>query len=223
MPRTARVDVAKQYYHVINRANGRLSIFENKRDYRLFEEILEETKELFEIDLLAYVLMPNHWHLVLSPRKDGEMGLFMHRLTNSHTRKFHAVTKTNGAGHLYQGRYKSFLVDTDKYILSLIKYVERNPVRAKLAKRAEGWIWGSAYRRIWGLPKQRKLLSELPVPLSKNYLDWLAAEENENSLRAIRRSLSKGVPYGRESWVKKMVKKYHLESTLRPPGRPKKK
>ena len=108
MPRNARVDVADEFYHVINRANGRLQIFQTPEDYRIFEQLLEEAVGLTGMRLFAYTTMPNHWHLVVSPRADGDLGLFMHRLCNTHTRKVHAFTNTNGSGHLYQGRYKSF-------------------------------------------------------------------------------------------------------------------
>ena len=165
MPRNARVDVGDEIYHVINRANGRHRIFNAETDYRIFEQILLETKELIDMRILAYIIMPNHWHLVLYPKKDGNLGTFMHRLTNAHTRKVHALTKTNGSGHLYQGRYKSFLVATDNYLLSVIKYVERNAVRAKLARQCENWQWGSAYRRIQGTRAEKKLLASSPTPL----------------------------------------------------------
>jgi len=157
MPRNARVDVGDEIYHVINRSNGRHRIFNTETDYRIFEGLLLETKELVDMRILAYIIMPNHWHLVLYPKKDGNLGTFMHRLTNAHTRKVHALTKTNGSGHLYQGRYKSFLVATDNYLLSVIKYVERNAVRAKLARQCENWQWGSAYRRIQGTKEEKKL------------------------------------------------------------------
>ncbi len=120
--------------------------------------------------ILAYTLMPNHWHLILQPVLDGDLGIFMHRLTNSHTRKVHAETGTNGSGHLYQGRYKSFLVDNDAYLLTLIKYVERNQLRAKLVDRAELWQWGSVWARVFGSQKQKKLLSGLPVSLPDKYV-----------------------------------------------------
>ena len=125
MPRNARVDVGGEIYHVINRANGRHQIFNTDKDYKLFEQLLFETKELIDMRILAYELMPNHWHLALYPKNDRDLGVFMHRLSNAHTRKVHALTKTNGSGHLYQGRYKSFLVDTGSYLLTLIKYIER--------------------------------------------------------------------------------------------------
>lgn len=222
MPRLARIDIGGEVYHVINRANGRMQIFNTSDDYRMFEELMKEAKELTDMRILAYSIMPNHWHLILSPRKDGDLGIFMHRLTNAHTRLVHVKTKTIGAGHLYQGRYKSFLVDTDRYLLALSKYVERNPVRANLVTHSEDWQWGSAWRRMNGTEAQMKLLDPLPVPFPENYLDWINTADKVDDLTVIRHSLNKGVPYGRERWVDTMVTKYHLESTLRNAGRPKK-
>ncbi len=222
MPRNARVDIGGEIYHVINRANGRMQIFHSKEDYVLFEQLLLETKELVDMRILAYIIMPNHWHLLLQPRTDGDLGTFMHRLSNAHTRKVHAKTKTNGSGHLYQGRYKSFLVDIDTYLLTLIKYIERNPVRAKLVMQCETWQWGSAWRRVHGESKQKQLIDTLPTPLPHGYKRWINTPDTATELDRIHTSIQKGVPYGRESWVEKMVTKHHLESTLQQPGRPKK-
>lgn len=221
MPRVARVDVGGEIYHVINRANGRLQIFDSDADYRLFEQLLLETKEITDIRVLSYELMPNHWHLVLNPRNDGDLSLFMHKLSNAHTRKVHALTDTNGSGHLYQGRYKSFLIDSDNYLLAVIKYVERNAVRAKLVHRAEEWRWGSAWLRINGTNEQKMLLDELPIDLPNAYVKWINTIDKEEDLKTIRNSVNKSVPYGRDTWIDAMVSKHHLESTLRTPGRPK--
>ncbi|MEK7118214.1 MAG: transposase, partial [Patescibacteria group bacterium] len=208
MPRLARVDVGGEIYHVINRANGRMQIFHEKEDYRLFEDLLNEAKDLTEMRILAYVIMPNHWHLVLYPRKNGDLGTFMHRLTNAHTRHVHTRTKTIGSGHLYQGRYKSFIVDTDNYLLTLIKYVERNPVRAKLVRACENWQWGSAWLRINGTAKEKKLLDLSPAPLPHGYTRWINTPDNKDELPIIRHALNKGVPYGRDCWVERRVMKY---------------
>ena len=132
------------------------------------------------------------------------------------------LTKTNGSGHLYQGRYKSFLVDTGSYLLTLIKYIERNAVRAKLVKRCEDWRWGSAWLRVHGTSKQKKLLDSSPEPFPHKYLSWINIGDKEEDLRMIRTSIDKGVPYGKGTWIEKMVLKYHLESTLKSPGRPRK-
>ena len=222
MPRNARVDVGGEVYHVINRANGRLRIFNKDEDYQLFEQLLLETKELFDMRILAYCLMPNHFHLVLYPKNDGDLGLFMHRLSNAHTRKVHAYTNTNGSGHLYRGRYKSFLIDKENYLLAVIKYVERNAVRAKLVRSCEGWKGGSAWRRIHGTIQQKELLDQNSFQLPNNYPDWINSKEESDFLDIIRTSVNKSVPYGRERWVENMVLKYHLESTLKSPGRPRK-
>lgn len=223
MPRNARIDVGGEVYHVINRANGRMEIFSKPEDYKLFEKLLLETKELLNMRMLAYTLMPNHWHLVLYPRNDGDMGIFMHRLSNAHTRKVHAKTLTNGSGHLYQGRYKSFLVEDDRYLLALIKYVERNSVRAKLAVKCEDWEWGSAWKRTNGTKEEKKLLDPSPTPFPPSYKSWINTPDKEDDLLTIRTALQKGIPFGREKWVNEMVTKFHLESTLHRPGRPKKK
>ena len=143
MPRNARIDVGDEIYHVINRANGRMQIFNNNKDYQLFEKFLLDAKELTDMRILAYAIMPNHWHLVLHPKNDGDLGVFMHRLTNAHTRQVHVDTKTIGSGHLYQGRYKSFLVEEDAYLLTAIKYIERNPVRGKLVTDPKDYPWSS--------------------------------------------------------------------------------
>ncbi|MCX6747707.1 MAG: transposase [Candidatus Nomurabacteria bacterium] len=223
MPRNARIDVGNEVYHVINRANGRLQIFSQDADYQLFEQILSEAKNLVDMRIIAYIIMPNHFHLILYPKKDGDLGIFMHKLSNSHTRKVHALTNTNATGHLYQGRYKSFLVEKDSYLFSVIKYVERNPVRAKLVKKVEDWKWGSAWRRIYGSSEQKKILDIASFGLPDDYLKSVNTEDKLEILDTVRTSLRKGVPYGRDNWVDKMIKKYKLESTLNEPGRPKKK
>lgn len=222
MPRLARVDVGNEIYHVINRANGRLQIFNTPEDYRLFEKLIEEAKELTDMRIFAYEIMPNHWHLILSPRKDGDLALFMHHLTNKHTRQVHTATGTVGSGHLYQGRYKSFLVDSGNYFLAVIKYIERNAVRAKLVRRCEDWQWGSAWRRIHGTAQQKKLLDIMPAQLPDDYLTWINTAEPLEETETIRRSVNKSVPYGRKQWVDTMVTVHHLETTLRGAGRPKK-
>lgn len=222
MPRTSRIAIGGEVYHVINRANGRLQIFNNKDDYQLFEQLLLDTKELLDMRILSYVIMPNHWHLVLHPKNDSDLTAFMQRVSNSHTRKVHSRTKTNGAGHLYQGRYKSFLVESNQYLLTLIRYVERNPVRAKLVKKCEDWQWSSAYRRIRGANKEKNLLDEPPTDLPLRYSTWINTNEDEKVIQSIRNSVVKGVPYGGENWVEKMVITHKLQSTLRSPGRPRK-
>ena len=220
MPRAARVDVADYPYHVINRAILRLTLFNSPEDYADFEELLLDTAKETSMRILAYCLMPNHWHLVLYPARDGDLGLFMHRLTNAHTRQVHAKTGTIGTGPLYQGRYKSFLIQDDKHLLAVLKYVERNAVRAKLVIHAEDWRWGSAWRRTYGTLIQKRALASSPTPLPKSYLKWVNTHEPAEELKGIRLSVNKSSPYGKDSWVQKTSEQFGLESTLRNPGRP---
>ncbi|OGG72051.1 hypothetical protein A3H77_01450 [Candidatus Kaiserbacteria bacterium RIFCSPLOWO2_02_FULL_56_11] len=221
MPRIERIDIGEYVYHVTNRANVRAQIFYSDSDYQVFESILEEGTELHGMRVLAYCLMPNHWHLVLYPKKDGDLAKFMGWITNTHTRRWHTVTSTIGEGHLYQGRYKSFICEENRYFLTLVRYVERNAKKANLAKRAEDWRWGSAWRREYGNSEQKKLLSPWPVPRPKDYLQWLNEPQTESEEEAIERSVVKNIPYGKSSWVDVMVKEYGLEQTLRSVGRPK--
>jgi len=221
MPRVARVDIAGYPYHVINRAVMRLPLFNCEEDYALFESLLFETSRDTGMRILAYALMPNHWHLVLYPQEDGDLKIFMHRLTNAHTRLVHSLTNTIGTGPLYQGRYKSFLIEDDSHLLTVLKYVERNAVRAKLTSRAELWRWGSAWRRTSGTTAQQQQISKSPAPLPSNYLEWVNTPEVSEDVDAVRNSVNKGSPYGTESWVEKTCKQYGLNATLRKPGRPK--
>lgn len=221
MARSLRVDVGNLVYHVINRSNGRVTIFEEEWMYQDFEYLLNEMRKQFDMRILAYTLMPNHWHLLLYPRKDGELSRSLAWLGTTHTRRYHTQTETIGGGHLYQGRYKSFLVQRDTHLLTVLKYIERNPVRARLKKRAEDWRWGSAYRRINGKSKEKKLLAELPVDLPRNYRNWINEPEPSEALSVVRESIRKGIPYGMESWRSRMIERHNLAQTLREPGRPK--
>ena len=169
MGRAPRVDVGNQVYHIVNRANARRTIFNNPDEYVHFEILLKRAVEKFNMRLLAYALMPNHWHLLVYPRGDGDVSLFMQWLTLTHTQQYHVWKQTTGHGHIYQGRYKSFLVEKDAYLHTVIKYIERNPVRAKLVRKVEAWKWGSGYRRLDGGSKERSLLSDLPIDLPRNY------------------------------------------------------
>lgn len=222
MPRAERVDIGGEIYHVLNRANARVQIFDDDKDYRLFESVLEEAKEKFEMRVLSYSIMPNHWHLVVSPKHDGDLSKFMGWLTNTHTKRWHAFKKTVGQGHLYQGRYKSFICQGDNHFLTLVRYVERNPKKANLVKRAESWKWGSVWRREKGTEKQRSLLSKWPISEPKDYLYYLNQPQTEREEKSIQRSILRGSPYGGDVWVNKTIKKFNLESTIRPRGRPKK-
>ena len=222
MGRALRTDIGGHVYHVLNRANARVTIFEKKSDYELFEDVLTAAKERFNMRILAFVIMPNRWHLVLQPHKDGDLAKFVNWLTLTHTQRYHAIHKSIGHGHLYQGRYKSFLCEEDSHFIQLVRYVERNPLRAGLVERAEDWRWGSAWIRENGSAEQKKLLSEWPVPMPARYSTLLNDPQSEDEVDAMRRSVARGNPYGSDAWSADMIDKFNLEATIRARGRPKK-
>ena len=149
MGRPLRVTQGGYVYHVLNRTNGRQRIFQKDCDYQAFEKILHQALEHVPgMRLLGWCLLPNHWHLLLWPRKDGELSDFGHWLALTHTQRWHAHPANVGLGHLYQGRFKSFIVNDDEHYWDVCRYVERNARRANLVKRAEDWRWGSLWRRV---------------------------------------------------------------------------
>ena len=221
MPHVARVSVGGMVYHVINRSNGRVQIFDSDAEYRHFETLLQEGVDLIGMRILAYCIMPNHWHLVLHPKNDGDLSEFMRWVTTTHVRQRRAQTETIGHGHLYQGTYKSFPVETDSYLQQLVRYVEQNPVRAKLVACAEDWRWSSLWRREKGSVKEKKLLSVLPTELPEDYLTQINTLMQQDTLEILRVSVNKGTPLGSEKWVDGLVSKFKIGSLLRNPGRPK--
>ena len=172
--------------------------------------------------LLAYCLMPNHWHLVLHPRADGDLAKFIPRVTMTHTQRYHAQGQTEGYGHIYQGRYKSLPVEMGGHFMTLVRYVERNARRASLVKRAEDWPWSSVHVRLYGKAEQKKLLSPWPVPEPDGYRQWLNRSQPKEEVEKIRYAIRRSRPYGSEKWVSKAVVKFGLENTLRNPWRPRK-
>ncbi len=228
MGRALRTDVGDYVYHVLNRANARSTLFKKKSDYELFEKVLEEAKQKVEakekvdMRILSYTIMPNHWHLVLYPKNDGDLSKFVSWLTLTHTQRWHAEHHTIGHGHLYQGRYKSFLCEDDAHFIQLVRYVERNPLRANLVKKAEDWQWGSVWRREKGTPKQKKLLSVWPVPTPRGYATLLNEPQSKQEVDSLRRAITRGNPYGSDVWTERTIKEFNLETTVTPRGRPKK-
>lgn len=118
-------------YHVLNRANDRKTIFQKASDYEAFGRLMAEVQERVPMRVLAWCLMPNHWHLLLWPERDGQLSDYVRLLTLTHTQRWHAHYHSAGSGHLYQGRFKSFLVESDMYLLTVCRYVEQNPLRAR--------------------------------------------------------------------------------------------
>ncbi len=208
-------------FHVLNRANARAAIFEKPEDYAAFERVLKEALDRVDMRVLSYCLMPNHWHLVLWPRRDGDLSKFMGWLTLTHTQRWHAHRRTAGTGHLYQGRFKSFPVQDDEHFLTACRYVERNALRANLVKRAEDWPWGSLWHRRKRNDYGKSVLSEWPVPCPRQWRQHVNQPQTDAEMATLRRSVNRGAPFGDSDWTKRIVKRLGLEVTIRPQGRPK--
>ena len=226
MPRRPRLAMGGLAYHVLNRAVGRSRLFEKDGDYEAFERVLEEAWTRMSTRILAYCLMPNHWHLVLWPRADGELSEFMRWLTVTHTQRWHAHHHTAGTGPVYQGRFKSFPIRRDHHLLTVCRYVERNALRAGLVTRAEQWRWNSLWRRRNANAADRAFLlspKSWPVAPPRNWLATVNRPQSDAELEALCRSVTRCAPFGDAAWQKRVAARLGLESTLRPRGRPKKK
>jgi putative transposase len=209
-------------YHVLNRAVARLALFAKEADYAAFERVLAEALEKHPMRLLAYTVMPNHWHLVLWPREDNELTNFVRWLSHTHVMRWHSHFRTAGSGHLYQGRFKSFPVQTDEHFYALVRYVERNALRARLVAKAEEWRWSSLWRRIHGSPEDRALLHRWPLPEPTDWKRLVNRAQSEAELAAVRQSIRRSAPLGQTQWQTRTANRLGLQWALRPRGRPRK-
>jgi len=207
-------------YHALNRANGRLRIFRKEDDFLAFEKILADGAAMFSMRLCGYCIMSNHWHLLLWPQEDGDLSRFMRWITLTHTQRYHQAHGTVGIGHLYQGRYKSFPVQSDPYYWQVLRYLEANPVRAGLVRDAGRWAWSSfAVRRG---RESAVVLSAGPVELPSNWAGLVHRAPGPAEMNALRNSVQRGAPLGQAAWVAATATRLGLLSTLRPRGRPRK-
>jgi putative transposase len=198
-----------------------MCLFHKPADYDAFVDLLADAAERVPgVRLLAYCLMPNHWHLVLHPAADGELSSYMRWLSNTHVRRWRQHWHSVGQGHVYQGRYKSFPVQEDAYLLMLLRYVESNALRAGLVRRAERWRWSSLASPA--SPDGRALLSASPMSRPRGWLAIVNQPMEKPALSALRDSVGRGRPYGDPAWVSRIARRLGLEFTLRPRGRPRK-
>ena len=153
MPRVARGLADGHFYHILNRGNGRQDVFHRDEDFQAFLGLLTEAQERYPVGLFAYCLMTNHFHLLIRPQKGEDLSRFMQWFMTSHVRRYHRHYRSSG--HIWQGRYKSFVVQDDDHLLTVARYIESNPLRAKMVVRSSDWPWSSL-----GTGSQR-----VPVPV----------------------------------------------------------
>jgi putative transposase len=153
--------------HATNRGQDRRQLFFEPSDYQDFLNLLERAGERFEVDVLGYAIMPNHFHLVLSQRSEGAVSAYLHWVCCCKACTFRSTTGTAGAGHVFQRRYWSQVLSNDRHYLAALRYVEANALRARLVTRAEDWHWGSLWERV---SHERCLLAASPIPLPPEWL-----------------------------------------------------
>jgi putative transposase len=222
MPRTARYAPKGLVYHALNRAVARLPLFQKEADYEAFERVVQEAHEKFPIEILAYCVMPNHWHFVLRPTKEGQLTAFLRWVAHTHTMRWHAQYRTSGTGHLYQGRFKAFPVEDDDHFYTVVRYVERNALRAGLVRQAEAWRWSSLWRHTSGDPEARAMLSRWPLPRPRRWLEYVNAPQTDAELESLRTAVRRSSPFGNPAWQQATAKRLGALSTLQPRGRPRK-
>ena len=164
--------------------------------------------------VLGFCLMPNHFHLVLWPRAEGDLSRYLQWLLTAHVRRYHR--RYRSSGHVWQGRFKAFPIARDEHLLTVLRYVERNARRAKLVRQAQHWPWSSLSAPRAGF------LHESPVPLPRNWVARVNAPETEAELASLRQSVNRCTPLGAPAWVMRTAARLGLEASLRPRGRPRK-
>ncbi len=216
MPRIHRVAPPGLAHHVLNRGNNRVQIFHKSRDYQAFLTLMREAQDRTAVRLLAYAVMPNHFHFVLWPECAEAISAYMRWLMNAHVRRYQHHYGTCGHGHVYQGRFKNFPIQNDAHLLRVLRYVEANPLRAGLVTRAQDWPWSSLSPGDASRPQ----LTAWPVPRPDNWLEYVNRGTSDPELARLRGSVCRGRPYGEPEWVERVTGQTGLGFTLRPRGRP---
>ena len=217
MPRIARGETVGGIFHLINRGNMRMQVFDDDADYNYFLDLLEAAKKREAVEMHAYCLMPNHFHLMLLPQKEGCLSRFMQWVMTSHVRYYHKKNRTSG--HVWQGRFKSFIVEKESYYLTLMRYIEANPKRAGLVNQASKWRFGSLYERVHA---NRSLLDEPFMELGNRWPEYVDEPIHTEELAKIRNSVNRQAPLGRPEWQRETAAELGLLSTLNRRGRPRK-
>lgn len=218
MPRTGRYIVPGYCYHLINRGNKKARVFHEQADYEQFLALVHKAQARVELPILAMCLMPNHLHLVVQPRAAEVVSRWMQWVFTTHVHWSHA--KYGTTGRIWQGRFKAFLCQADHHLLTVMRYVERNALRAKLVERAEDWAWGSLAWRGSRLPAVA--LTSAPISLPSYWRHLVNEPQTAAELAEIRRCVNRQRPFGDEHWVIDRAKELGMEQSLAPIGRPRK-
>ncbi|MBF0619882.1 MAG: transposase [Candidatus Omnitrophica bacterium] len=219
MPRSYRIVLSNYPHHIVQRGNRRQKVFFNDIDRRYYLKLLRLHAKKHAVRILAYCLMDNHVHLILIPETPNGLAKALAEVHRSYTKMINL--RYGWRGYLWQGRFGSFPIGGESYLLRALRYVERNPVRAGMCSRAEDYPWSSAATHTTG--KRNAMLSTCPDILSK--ADWryfINTTEPAEALDVIRRTHRKGIPFGDETlaWKISCEKTIPFQNLLlRPVGR----
>lgn len=222
MPRLARTVCAQVPHHITQRGNRREDVFFTDEDRQAYLGWLKEYAEKHKVDILAYCLMTNHIHLIAVPSTEEGLQQVLKPL---HMRYAQRINRERGwKGHVWQGRYFSSALDDD-YLWAAIRYVERNPIRAKMVRKAENYRWSSAGWHCGLRPDP--LLTTKPTWRRQfegigGWSAWLAEGDEPEKLEVLRRNVDKGLPCGSEKFIQKLEKLTGRALQYRPRGRPRK-
>lgn len=210
MPRIPRGASAGHAYHVLNRGNGGVTVFHKDADYAAFLDLLGAAKARYPVQIFGFCLMPNHFHLVIAPTTDDGFSPFMQWWMTSHVRRYHRHYRSHG--HVWQGRFKSFPIQQDNHLLTVLRYILLNPVRAKLMDHAQDWRWSHLH-----FPT---LIDPLPIPAPTEDPFALNQPLSQPDLTTLRTCVNRQQPFGTADWQARIAALLGLVSTLRPRGRP---
>jgi putative transposase len=201
----------------MNRAIEDVTLFETATQYEAFLALLACATDRFAVDLYAFCLMPNHWHLVVRPRRARELPAYMRWLTRVHAQRWRLASDTVGRGAVYQGRYRFVPIEDDGHFATVCRYVERNALRAGLVSVAEHWPWSSAFGDD-GNSCTRPTLAPWPVPRSAAWSEILNEPDIPSVLERVRGAIRAGVPFGEAHWEAQSAAELSLTRRFR--GRP---
>ena len=228
MPRNARIVVPNTPHHIVQRGHNKQVVFAGDDDYQYYLENLFEWKEQLNCKVYAWCLMTNHIHLIINPGNEiDSLAKLMKRLAGKQTRYVNRLEKRTGS--LWEGRYKSSPVETDAYLLACCRYVELNPVRAKMVEKPEDYRW-SSYKEKTGLKEVKNIdidpcylsLGETPEQRMTRYKQWVETDVTEYELKSIREAMQRGQPTGSLLFAESIENKLGIRLSLNKPGRPKK-
>jgi putative transposase len=214
-------------YHALNRGNNRAAVFADDEDHLAFLQALAAAKDRYPFRLFGYCLMTNHFHLLLRPEPGQSISRILQSLTVAHTWRHHKRHRTSG--HVWQGRFKSPVIQDDGHLLVVLRYIEANPLRARMVADPAEYRWSSFPHHglghddsLLGLFSEWEELGRTEAERRRRWRAKVRAAQAESEVAAVRGSLRSGRPYGTAEWTERIAERLGIDLTLRTRGRPRK-